>query len=302
MLAIIIPYFKLTFFEATLQSLSNQNNKKFKVYIGDDSSPENPSNLIEKYKGQFDFLYHRFEDNLGETSLTKQWERCIDLSNNEEWIMLLCDDDVLGDNVVQLFYERFTEFAGKTNLIRFASRQINEKTKVKSEIFTSPTWEKSFDFYIKKQKGLIRSSLSECIFSRASYNKFGFRHYPLGWHSDDLAWIEFADSKLVYAINEAVVEFRMSFENISGSNTNIEEKALAEYYFKSDLLAEKFNFFTKNQCLFLLMSYEYCLKKNRNISFQEWMLLLSFYIKVGYIFPLLKCIRRFIIYFLKRLI
>ncbi|OOV29296.1 hypothetical protein BXU11_05095 [Flavobacterium sp. LM5] len=96
MLAIIIPYYKLTFFEATLQSLAAQTCQDFKVYIGDDASPENPAMLLEKYKGKFDFVYHRFATNLGGTSLTKQWERCITLSGNEEWLMILGDDDVLG--------------------------------------------------------------------------------------------------------------------------------------------------------------------------------------------------------------
>ena len=73
MLAIIIPYYKHTFFEETLQSLVSQTNKSFKVYIGDDASPENPGILLEKYQGKFDFVYYRFEENLGEKSLTQQW-------------------------------------------------------------------------------------------------------------------------------------------------------------------------------------------------------------------------------------
>jgi glycosyltransferase involved in cell wall biosynthesis len=71
MLAIIIPYYKLTFFEATLQSLAHQIDKRFKVYIGDDASPEDPSELLEKYQGKFDFVYHRFDSNLGGISLTQ---------------------------------------------------------------------------------------------------------------------------------------------------------------------------------------------------------------------------------------
>lgn len=54
MRAIIIPYYKFTFFEATLQSLADQTNKQFKVYIGDDSSPEDPSILLEKFIGKID--------------------------------------------------------------------------------------------------------------------------------------------------------------------------------------------------------------------------------------------------------
>lgn len=36
MLTIIIPYFKRTFFEATLESFANQTRQQLKMYIGDD--------------------------------------------------------------------------------------------------------------------------------------------------------------------------------------------------------------------------------------------------------------------------
>ncbi len=56
MLAIIVPYYKYSFFESTLQSLAAQTNKNFKVYIGDDCSPENPADLLEKYKSRINFI------------------------------------------------------------------------------------------------------------------------------------------------------------------------------------------------------------------------------------------------------
>ena len=126
MLAIVIPYFKRTFFEATLESLANQTDKRFKVYIGDDASPENLTDLLEKYKGKFDFVYHRFDDNLGSISLTQQWERCIALSGEEEWVMILGDDDVLGENVVEEFYSNLPEIKNKEiNVVRFTTAKIN---------------------------------------------------------------------------------------------------------------------------------------------------------------------------------
>ena len=46
MLSIIIPYYKISYFNYTLQSLANQTNKNFKVIIGDDNSSESPSQLL----------------------------------------------------------------------------------------------------------------------------------------------------------------------------------------------------------------------------------------------------------------
>ena len=53
MLDIIIPYFKGAFFEKTLESLGNQTDKRFKVFIGDDASPENPDVLLQKFMKYF---------------------------------------------------------------------------------------------------------------------------------------------------------------------------------------------------------------------------------------------------------
>ena len=50
MIAIVIPYYKLIFLEATLISLSNQTDKRFRVYIGDAASPINPRGVIDIYK------------------------------------------------------------------------------------------------------------------------------------------------------------------------------------------------------------------------------------------------------------
>ena len=51
MLVIIIPFYKLTFFEATLQSLASQTDMRFKVYIGDDASPEDCRRLLQQFEG-----------------------------------------------------------------------------------------------------------------------------------------------------------------------------------------------------------------------------------------------------------
>ena len=53
MLAIIIPYYKLTFFRETLDSLAAQTDQRFHVYIGNDASPEDPTNLLEEFEGKF---------------------------------------------------------------------------------------------------------------------------------------------------------------------------------------------------------------------------------------------------------
>nr|WP_288834191.1 glycosyltransferase family 2 protein [uncultured Flavobacterium sp.] len=273
-LAIIIPYYKLTFFNDTLKSLSNQTDKRFKVYIGDDASPESPEILINSYRDKFDFVYHRFEENLGSISLTKQWERCINLSENEEWVMILGDDDYLENTVVAAWYENYHFFYKKTEVIRFASKMIIEEINSVSDIYTHPIWEAATESFYRKFENLTRSSLSEYIFSRASYLKYGFHDYPLAWHSDDAAWLDFSDYKPIYAINESVAYIRMSTINISGKTDNLNFKQKSQFLFLKYIFFKKASLFDREQLNSFTRKYENEILKDRKLITIEWFFVL----------------------------
>jgi glycosyltransferase involved in cell wall biosynthesis len=279
MLAIVIPYYKLTFFEATLQSLANQTDKRFKVYIGDDASPESSSDLLAKFHGKFDFMYYRFGTNIGGTSLVKQWERCIALSADEQWIMILGDDDVLGENVVEQFYVHLPEFQSKSNVVRYASQLVYELEKTKSKIFINPVWESSTDAFYRKFKRIAMSSLSEYIFSRKAFEKYGFHDYPLAWNSDDHAWLDFCEDKRIYSINESVIFPRMSSENITGRRDNMALKNKSSIAFYHFLIQEKLRHFTRYQSIKIVRKYYFELKKVKSLDIKDWSFIIKHYLR-----------------------
>lgn len=265
MLAIVIPYYKLTFFEATLESLVNQTHKRFKVYIGDDASPEDPVVLLEKYKGMLDFRYHRFENNLGGISLTQQWEQCIALSGDEEWVMILGDDDVLGENVVEEFYRNLPELETLTNVVRFSTCKIDAKGLLISPEYIHPIIEYSTDFFFRN----VRSSLSEYIHRKTQITQIGFKDFPLGWQSDVLAVLEFSNFKNVYSINDAKVLIRITELSISGKQENIKLKYKAVFNFYYYLITNRLNFFNKKQKkkLFSRINKSYLNDKKNSVYF-----------------------------------
>ncbi|MFV8392948.1 glycosyltransferase family 2 protein [Flavobacterium sp. LB2P6] len=279
MLAIVIPYYKFTFFEATLESLSNQTDKRFKVYIGDDASPQNPTNLLAKYQGKFDFLYHMFDENLGGVSLTQQWERCIALTAEEEWIMILGDDDFLSENVVESFYIHLPKFQSKANVVRFASQLVYETDKTKSKIYTNPVWEKATDSFYRKFKRIAMSSLSEYVFSRNAYERYGFYNYPLAWNSDDRAWLDFSENKPIYSINESIVYPRMSNLNITGKSDNLELKNQSSIAFYHYLIRDKSKEFNKYERIKIIRKYYFELKKVKSLKGKDWVFTLNHYTK-----------------------
>lgn len=59
-LSVVIPYFKFAYFDKLLDSLVEQTNKNFNVYIGNDNSPQSPLNIITKYTNQINIQYKHF--------------------------------------------------------------------------------------------------------------------------------------------------------------------------------------------------------------------------------------------------
>ena len=298
MLAIIIPYYKLTFFEATLQSLAHQTDKRFKVYIGDDASPHDCAPLLQKFHGKFDFVYHRFATNLGGVSLTQQWERCIDLSDDEEWLMILGDDDVLGESVVEEFYKLKHQLDDeKINVLKFASVLIDEAGKQISNIYSHPSKEMAADAYWKHYTGESRSSLSEYIFRRISYYQYNFTNFPLAWHADDKAWLDFSQGGILFGCNEAIVQVRLSSENISGKKDNILPKRNARLLFLEDIITNKLHYFSKEQRNTFLFDFGMLLKELKAVTIRRVFLVLTKFCLMGNFYNAFRFVRR--IYWIK---
>lgn len=264
MLAIIIPYYKFTYFEETLKSLAAQTNKKFHVYIGDDASPEDPEDLLKEFNGACDFVYKRFDRNLGGTSLTKQWERCIEMIQDEEWLMVLGDDDMLSQEVVEKFYDNLAIFEESANTVRFSSQVIDENGNAVAKRYVQPQYEDAIRSYYRKFKGENRGSLSEFIFRRSQYEKFKFKNYPLGWTADDRAVIDFSEGKMIYSINDAAVYFRKSALHISSREDNFKLKHQAHLQSMKDLIADYQQVMQKEVLLFFIRLYE-----NQVLSFKR---------------------------------
>ncbi len=278
-LAIVVPYFKLTFFDLTLQSLAHQTDKRFKVYIGNDASPENPSEVLSKYKKDIDFEYQVFSENLGGKSLTQQWERCLDLAKNEEWVLFLGDDDTLGKNCIADFYKNFEKINNNNcKVVRFATIVIDQNDEIISKEYFHPEIELSTNFVIRHLEGGSRTSLSEYIYKKDIVQKVGFKNLPLAWCSDILAILEFSEFGSIYTINSSFVSFRLSNINITTKTDNMTLKDYAAFKYYYYLLNEKNSFFDTKQKEVLYEKLEKNLGYNKK-NIEVWILFFFLYIK-----------------------
>lgn len=269
-LAIVIPYYKIDFFKETLDSLANQTNKNFKVYIGNDASPNNPKEILSTYQTDFDFEYFEFQENLGGKSLVNQWHRCIDLAKDEEWLMLLCDDDTLSENYIEAFYKNISEINNSNvAVIRYASQVIDENNNLLSEIIQHPKFENAIDFFFRKLKGGTRSTLSEYIFKRKTVLEIKFKDIPLAWYSDLLGVLEFSHFGTIFTINEALLHFRLSGLNITSKIDDLLIKNEATFQFYYYLLTLKRNHFNTYQISILFDRLEKTFFDNKKNS-KHW--------------------------------
>lgn len=230
-LAIIIPAYKSNFFDDCLMSIAQQSVKHFHVYVGDDASPDNIKSVCNKYNDLLDITYHRFDINLGKENLVAHWTRCISLTNNESWVWLFCDDDIMAPNCVEMFYNETTT-CKDFDVYRYNTCRIDECGKIVKEQTGHPALESSFDFAFRRLAGLTDSFVSEYIFSRKVYGDTGgFVNFPLAWASDDASWIKFGKNKGIKRIDGSIVYWRQSGINISTRQDGSYKKLLSASLF-----------------------------------------------------------------------
>ena len=214
--AIIIPAYKATFLPAALDSIAAQTCKDFTLYVGDDCSPEPIGSIVERYRDIIDLVYQRFDTNLGGKDLVAQWERCIAMSQDEPYIWLFSDDDVMEPNCVEALLKQIDETNGAYDLYHFDVNEINDEGKVTKQLPVYPKVLSAYDFYKGKTSGRYRSYVVENVFSRRIYEQTGgFKNFDLAWGSDVATWCIFCGKKGMNKVSDAHVLWRRSSQNIT---------------------------------------------------------------------------------------
>ena len=175
-LAIVIPYYKIDFFEETLKSIASQSDKHFTLYIGNDASPNDPLPLIKQYFEEEDYHYFDYKNNLGGQNLAMQWERILE-NVSEEWFQILGDDDMIADN----FVEELNKSITKTNngVVRVNRKVYNEDNILIREDFIDKDIIDSVQLLSDGYQRKTVTSLSEFIFYKKKYDQIKFTKIPL---------------------------------------------------------------------------------------------------------------------------
>lgn len=223
-LAIVIPAYKSTFLRETLESIANQTDNRFTLYIGDDCSPHDLKSIVDEFKNRINIIYHRFEENLGGKDLVAHWERCIALTDGEPYIWLFSDDDTMDSHCVESF-NSLPDQIKDNSLVHFNIKMIDvlDGGNVK-DLPAFPPKLSAGDYLEAKLRGKVVSYVIEFVFSRKLYDKVGgFQNFDLAWGSDFMTWLKMSAESpngiVTIEESDSYVNWRKSGENISPNKT-----------------------------------------------------------------------------------
>jgi glycosyltransferase involved in cell wall biosynthesis len=253
-LAIVIPAFKKTYFKETLDCFVRQTNKEFHLYIGDDHSDDNLEELILPYRDKLPISYYRFESNIGSKHIVDQWERSINLIEDEDWIWLFSDDDLVDPNAVDAFWNIVSLTNGSKDIYSFNTCVINNSGDVITKAPEVPSFETSEEMAYYLLIGKRANCMPDHIFSRAVYMKnSGFVKTVYGQGADWANSILFSRNKGFCIIPDALVYWRFSGDNITS----------VAFQHKSEMIIGHFQFIR-----WILNHFSY-LKENTPVGYEK---------------------------------
>lgn len=221
-LAVVIPVWRGRFLAAALDSLRAQTDRRFRVYICDDCSPDDVRSIIEQNGIGLDIVYHRFQSNLGGSDLVKQWERCLSRVNHENWFWLFADDDEAMPETVASFY-RMRKQQPNARLFCLGVQVIDELGEVLRNAVDPPAEESAdalLGAFLARQGREGRGA--DHLFSRSLHEECGgFVWTPQAMYADLASWVVFtAAAGTKYKLSEGGLRWRQHSDCVSQGKWN----------------------------------------------------------------------------------
>lgn len=219
-IAIVIPAYKVEFLRQALSSIALQTCRDFVVYVGDDCSIYDIKTVVEEFASRMEIHYVRFVENLGGRDLVGQWERCIRLVEDEKWIWLFSDDDMMPADGVERI-RKAIEANPRDRFFRLPLQIVDEAGVVTLARIPFPQPRNTADEYLLEYfRGLRPSSACEYVFRKGLFKSLGMVHFPCAWCSDIATWYSYAlGAGSVVNVGGAPVSWRNA-EGVNISSTN----------------------------------------------------------------------------------
>jgi len=225
----IMPAYKLLYLEDAIQSILSQTSPDWELVVVDDCSPENLSQIIDKYEDNR-ISYYRNDINIGGKDLVAQWNHSIKYAKGD-WIVLAADDDLYEPTFCEEIIKLTRQYPN-IDLIRSRVNQIDEEGKVFWSETSYPEYISGYEFLHDWLVGKSFTCVGNYAFRRKALEQMGgFINFPCGFCSDLATPIQLAANGVANT-RDLLFNFRQTPVHLSADRSKYLEKlkAITLYY------------------------------------------------------------------------
>jgi glycosyltransferase involved in cell wall biosynthesis len=228
-ISVALPAYKSRYLEKAIKSILKQTFVNYELIIVNDASPEDIDSIVKKYKDER-IRYYVNSKNLGKESVVKNWNKCLEYAQYEYFVMFSDDDEYEPDYFEKMIH--LAERYPKTNIFHSRVKQIDENGQIISFTPSCPEWETGINFIWHRLSGLRLQYAPDFFIRTDAIRKIGgFIDFPLAWGSDDATWFYLSINGGIGYLNQPLVGWRNSPQNISSiGNFNQKFCALNNYH------------------------------------------------------------------------
>lgn len=225
LVTIAIPAYKRKWLNEAIESALAQDYSNIELIIVDDHSPQKLKEVVEPYLVDKRVSYYYNEINVGKESVAINWNRCLDYSRGE-FFVLLCDDDVLMPNFVSTLLGLAQKYP-QCNIFHGNRMFYHEKTNSTEVSESWPEYE-SFDEFVKAESEVKRKhTITEFLYRSRSIVAEKYIVFPVAYFSDDASILRVVKDGGIASSKEPVCKIRISDEQISSAGKYAIEKLKA---------------------------------------------------------------------------
>lgn len=216
--SILIPTYKSQFLSDAIESCLQQTYNDYEIIIVDDASPENISEVVNKYEDKR-IKYFRNEKNCGAINVVDNWNICLSHATGD-YVICIGDDDMLLPNCLDEYnklidkYPNLGVYHAWTEIIDEEGKYLNyQSPRPEYEGCLSLLWNR---WYERKQQFIG----DFCFKTDLLRKDGGFYKLPLAWGSDDISAVRAAQYGGIANTQTPCFQYRINKDTITQSGNN----------------------------------------------------------------------------------
>lgn len=210
----LLPAYKVSFLEQSINSILNQKFKDFEIIISDDCSPNNIKEIVNNFHDSR-ITYQRNDKNIGAENMVNHWNLLLSKANGD-YIIMASDDDIYEPNFLSEINDLITKYPN-VFIHRARVRNINTQNE--------PIWEDALYPEFQDEIDAICSYSTVCIgnyvFNTSILRSIGgFFNLPYAMGSDTATAILMAQNGMCNTPN-ILFNYRISNIQVSHASRSI---------------------------------------------------------------------------------